>query len=414
MDGARTRGHPVALAAIRAMIRGRAPHAVLLVGPDGVGKATLAHDLAAGLLCSAPDQATRPCGVCRACRLAMTSSHPDVHRLGPDGPGRQIVIGGPGAKVRGIRDLIGDLSLLSVEGGARLAIIESAQRMNDDAQAALLKTLEEPPGGVIIVLCADTEEALLPTIRSRCARLHLGPVGVRDVETILAEHGVTDPPLAARLARIAGGRPGVALAWARRPDALRDRDELGRTLLDLSDARPAVRLAAIRAATARASSLTVVADRTDALPGKEPAAASRSRRGTGAVTRASATSTPEPVVSDAGALEGDESDEPEGPTRAPAAERRRAVEALIALWTDVARDIALCQRGLRGSVRDLARLDDTVSLAATVESAAITGFLDRLGRAAVLIAANVSPELVLDDLVLAWPRPGSRRPRPVA
>ena len=95
------------------------------------------------------------------------------------------MIGGPGARVRGIRDLIADLALLPVEGGARVAIVEAAHRMNEDAQAALLKTLEEPPAGVTLILCADTEEPLLPTIRSRCARLRLGPVGVREVEAIL-------------------------------------------------------------------------------------------------------------------------------------------------------------------------------------------------------------------------------------
>ena len=260
MDGARTRGQPAALAAVGSMIRGGAPHAVLLVGPAGVGKTTLALDLAAGLLCTADDPAARPCGTCRACRLVASGGHPDVHRVGPEGPGRQVVIGGPGARVRGIRDLIADLALLPVEGGARVAIVEAAQRMNEDAQAALLKTLEEPPAGVTLILCADAEEPLLPTIRSRCARLRLGPVGIRDVEAILAEHGVADAPLASRLARITGGRPGLALAWARQPEALRVRDELSRSLLDLLAARPAERLAGVRAAVLRAGSLTSMGD----------------------------------------------------------------------------------------------------------------------------------------------------------
>ena len=111
---------------------------------------------------------------------------------------------------------------MPVEGGARVAIIEGADRMNEDAQTALLKTLEEPPAGVTIVLCADDEDRLLPTIRSRCARVRLGPVGARDIEAIVADHGVADPPLAARLARLAGGRPGIALAYARAPEALLD------------------------------------------------------------------------------------------------------------------------------------------------------------------------------------------------
>ena len=120
--------------------------------------------------------------------------------------------------------------------------------MNPDAQAAMLKTLEEPPAGTTIVLCADDEDRLLPTVRSRCARIRLGPVGVRDIEAILVEHGVADPPLAARLARIAAGRPGVAIAYARAPEAVRVRGELARTLLDLLDARPARRLVAMREA----------------------------------------------------------------------------------------------------------------------------------------------------------------------
>ena len=173
MDAARTRGHPAALAATGSMIRRGAPGSGARRRTAGVGKTTLASDLAAGLLCTAEDVAARPCGVCRSCRLVARGVHPDVHRLGPDGPGRQVVIGGPGAKVRGIRDLIGELALLPVEGGARVAIVESAQRMNEDARAALLKTLEEPPAGTTIVLCADAEEPLLPTIRSRCARIAL-------------------------------------------------------------------------------------------------------------------------------------------------------------------------------------------------------------------------------------------------
>lgn len=96
------------------------------------------------------------------------------------------------------------------------------------------------------------------------------------------------------------------------------------------------------------------------------------------------------------------------PVRAPATERRRAAEAVLVLWTDVTRDLALCQRGLERSVRDLARLDDTRSLAAELDPDAVIAFLDRLGRATVLLETNVSPELVLDDLALRWPRPGRR------
>jgi DNA polymerase-3 subunit delta' len=373
------------------MIRGGAPHAVLLVGSAGVGKTTLALDLAAGLLCTAEDPGARPCGACRACRLVASGAHPDVHRIGPEGAGRQVVIGGPGGRARGIRDLVAELALMPVEGGARLAIVEAAHRMNEDAQAALLKTLEEPPAGVTLILCADAEEPLLPTIRSRCARLRLGPVGPRDVEAILGERGVADAPLAARLTRIAAGRPGIALAWALRPDALRARDELSRSLLDLIDARPSDRLAGVRAATLRAAALLAVGE--GAIDG--PASAT-----TTTPARAAATTTEDALNGAA-----DTGDDIGPPTRTPAAERRRAGEALIALWTDVARDLALCRRGLDRSVRDIGLLDESTSTAARLDARDLDLFLDRLGRAGVLIVGNVSPELVLDDLALAWPRP---------
>jgi DNA polymerase III subunit delta' len=404
MDGVRTRGHPAALAAIGAMVRTGAPGAVLLVGPAGVGKTTLALDLAAGLLCAHEDPGVRPCGACRPCRLVVRGVHPDVHRLGPDGPGRQVVIGGPGAKVRGVRDLIAELALLPVEGGARVAIVESAHRMNEDAQAALLKTLEEPPPDTTIILCADAEEPLLSTIRSRCARLRLGPVGTRDIEAILAEAGAIDPPVAARVARICGGRPGVALAWVTRPDALRERDAIGRTLLDLSLARPAERLSGVRSLATQAAAIAGIGEgarldaSTDRPATDAPAGTATTRR-----KRAARDVLPEPTA-ESSAADGEEL-EATGPSRAPATERRQAAEALIGLWTDVARDLALCQRGLDGSARDLALLDDARSLAAQLDAAAVGAFIDRLGRAGVLIAGNVSPELVLDDLALAWPRP---------
>jgi DNA polymerase III subunit delta' len=410
MDGARTRGHPAALAAVGARIGAGSAGAVLLVGPSGIGKTTLATDLAAGLLCTAADVSSRPCGECRACRLAFTRGHPDVHYLGPEGPGRQVVIGGPG-KPRGIRDLIAELALLPVEGAARVAIIESAHRMNEDAQAALLKTLEEPPSATTIVLCADAEEPLLPTILSRCVRIRLGPVGVRDIEAIVAEHGAADPPVAARAARIAGGRPGVALRWILAPDALRDRDMIGRSLLDLAGASPADRLAGIRSLASQAATIAAIASEGGSLAGPGGTAAS----GASAATQPARTrGSRKPKAPDEEAQaetpdNGDSGvDEAVEPTRTPATERRRAADALVAVWTDVTRDLVLSQLGLDGSVRDIGTLDDTRALAGRLTDGDLHAFLERLGQAAVLIAGNVSPELVLDDLALAWPGPARR------
>jgi DNA polymerase III subunit delta' len=392
------------------MIRSAVPQAVLLVGRDGVGKTTLALDIAAGLLCTAPRD-ERPCRACRACRLVEHGSHPDLHRLGPAGPGRQVVIGGPDAKYRGVRDLIGELQLMPVEGGVRVAIIEGADRMNEDAQSALLKTLEEPPAGVTILLCADQEARLLPTVRSRCFRLRLGLVGARDIEAILADHGLADPPTAARLGRLAGGRPGLALAYARAPAAVLIRAELTRVLLDLTDARPSARLAAARTAIPRAIALAAALGAAD--PETAPARPSR-RRGPAAaqVVAPTASAAAAGSAGSAGVAPGaanpadddvDPPDDEAGPARIPAVERRRGVEILIGLWADVARDLVLVGTGGARSVHDTVLLDELNAISAAIPPGSAATFLARAARSAELLAGNVSPELVLDALVLAWP-----------
>src|SRR5512132_4146225 len=167
MDGFVTVGQPARLAS-------RVPHALLIVGPPSVGKHALAMDIAAGLLCTGAEGGDRPCRACRGCRMVEHGNHPDLHRLAPSGAGNQVRIGEDQHPEPGtIRRLAIDLSLLPVEGGERVAIIRDAQRMNDVAQSALLKTLEEPPAATTLLLCVDDEEQLLPTIRSRCARIRL-------------------------------------------------------------------------------------------------------------------------------------------------------------------------------------------------------------------------------------------------
>lgn len=399
MDGAWTRGQAAALGAVTSMIRGPAPQAVLLAGPEGVGKTTLALDLAAGLLCTAAP-ADRPCRSCRACRLVDHGSHPDLHRLGPEGPGRQVVIGGPDARYRGVRDLVGELLLMPVEGGARVAIIEGADRMNEDAQSALLKTLEEPPAGVTIVLCADQEARLLPTVRSRCFRVRLGLVGTRDIEAIVADHSLADPPTAARLGRLAGGRPGLALAYARAPGAVLIRAELTRVLLDLTDARPSGRLAAARAAVPRAIALSAALAAAD--PELSAARPSRRRGAAAASIPASPTTPIADDVTDDERTDGS-AEEEATPARSPAAERRRGVEILLGLWSEVARDLALVGSGGSRSVHDTVLLDELTAISAAIPPGSAAGFLARTARSAEMLAGNVSPELVLDALVLAWP-----------
>ncbi|HET7473680.1 MAG TPA: hypothetical protein VFJ71_11190 [Candidatus Limnocylindrales bacterium] len=389
------------------------PHAIVIGGPPGIGKTTLALDLAAGLLCDDPDPTVRPCRGCRGCRLVERDRHPDLHRLSPAGPGDQIRIGSRERPEDGtVRRLAADLVLLPVEGGARVAIVERADRLTDDAQTALLKTLEEPPAGVTIVLCADDEDRLMPTVRSRAARIRLGPVAVRDVERIVTDADAADAPSAARLARLAGGRPGAALVLARAPEAVAARDEIARTLLDLLSGSPWVRLAAARDLTAKATEMSRSLDRA-ARAGTEPEAAAPARRARRGPSVAA------PVGSDPGGPavgstgdedatdDGADGDATGGGLSASAADRRRAAMSVVSLWREVARDLVVTGLGAERQVHDPALLDDLRSAATALgpDAGVLVGeFLGRLDVAGELLEANVRPELVLDSLLLGWPR----------
>ena len=383
MDGFRTRGQPAAVEGLRAMLAAGIPHAILLVGPGGVGKTTLALDVAAALLCLAPDPADRPDRTCRACRALDHGNHPDLHRLAPVGAGSVIPIGG--REERGVRDLVSELSLLPVEGGARVAVIEGAHRMTEDAQSALLKTLEEPPRGAVLILCAEDEERLLPTIRSRCVRLRLGSIGVRAIEQILAEHDVADAPTAARVARLAGGRPGLALKLALAPEAVRIRGEIARTLLDLLTASRTRRLIGIRDLAARAA---------DLVQAQEPGP---SRDGAPVTGKRGRASSPEPEENaDAGG-------EPAGGAvvRIAPAERLGAALALVSTWRDLLRDLTLVSLGAPDAVRDPELLEE-LAAAGSLSVEAAAAHLRRLDAAGEQLEGNVSPELVLDALAIAW------------
>lgn len=366
------------------MLASGMPHAVLLVGPSGVGKGTLAEDIAAGLLCRAEDGAIRPCRECRACRALEHGNHPDLHRLGPTGAGLVIPIGG--REERGVRDLVRDLALMPVEGGARVAIVAAADRMTEDAQSAFLKTLEEPPAATVLILTAADEERLLPTIRSRCIRLRLGPVARPDVEQILVDAGLVDAPTAARLARLSAGRPGDAMSLARAPESLVIRGEVGRTLLDLAGANRADRLRIGRDLLARAGELVLTIRR--AAEAAAPGAAITQRPARGRKAAAPA----QPADPEARAAV----------ARVPAAERRAAALALVVIWRDVARDLALVGLGEGAVVRQVDMLDDLEAAAVRLPAAFAAAQLRLLDTAGERLEGNVSPELVIDALALGW------------
>ena len=134
----------------------RIVHAYLFTGPAGTGKSTLADICAKALLCRAPGG--RPCGVCPSCKQFESGNHPDFIRIEPD----------KSISVDVIRDVIARLGVKPYEGGRHVAVIRQADKMTPQAQNALLKTLETPPGEDVFFLVASNMTALLPTIISRC------------------------------------------------------------------------------------------------------------------------------------------------------------------------------------------------------------------------------------------------------
>lgn len=205
----------------RALRSGRTHHAYLLEGPEGVGKEAAGRALAARLLCE--DDSLEPdadaCGACTACRLLASGNHPDLHvierRLHKLHPDRTIRASkGLFLVVDLVRHfLIEPAGMKPAMGRRRVFLIREAERMNEEAQNALLKTLEEPPGSGCLILVTASAERLLPTIRSRCQRISFDLLPAEHVVAELQRRAGLSAEDAQALAALAGGRLGVARRW---------------------------------------------------------------------------------------------------------------------------------------------------------------------------------------------------------
>lgn len=135
------------------------PHALLLRGPAGIGKAKLSRQLAQAMLCQGEDD--QACGQCQSCRLFSSNTHPDFLQIAPEEAGKTI-------KVDQIRAMAAEMAMTSHAGGYKVAMLSPADSMNINAANSLLKTLEEPTDNTLILLISATPERLPVTVRSRC------------------------------------------------------------------------------------------------------------------------------------------------------------------------------------------------------------------------------------------------------
>ena len=206
-----TIGHDKALRTLeRAIASDRVAHSYLVVGPAQVGKTTLALDLARAVNCVSEHP---PCDECRQCQRIASGLHPDVRVVGlePARSGRMRTQ----ISIDQIRDVQREASLLPYEGHYRVYILETAEKLTAEASNSLLKILEEPPDGVIIVLLASDAGAMLPTILSRCRRIDLRPAPAQTISEFLIERYDVSAERAQEIAGASSGKVGWAVEAAR-------------------------------------------------------------------------------------------------------------------------------------------------------------------------------------------------------
>ena len=208
-------GHDCAVERFRQSLQhGRLASSYLFLGPSGVGKRAFALKLAQALLCQTRDPAELdPCGECESCRLAVAQNHPDLDIVQlPEGKRRlpvELFLGD--RDHRNQEGLCHNISLRPMLGRRRVAVIDDADHFTTESSNCLLKTLEEPPMGAVLILLATSRSRLLPTILSRTQAVRFEPLSTEVLGQLLVEQQITaDEPEAGKLAPHCRGSLAVA------------------------------------------------------------------------------------------------------------------------------------------------------------------------------------------------------------
>ncbi len=196
-------------------------HAFLFRGPFGVGKKTVAHSFAAYINCQTP-QNEEPCGSCPSCVKFRSGNHPDFMRIEPEGTA---------IKISQVRELKKTLAFPPFEARFRTVLLTEMHTMRREAANSLLKTLEEPPEGTVLILTGDEASDILPTIISRCQVIPFFALPYAEVAQRLATEAEVEADDAATLAAVAEGSLGRAKMLAKK-DLLSLRREVIEALMD--------------------------------------------------------------------------------------------------------------------------------------------------------------------------------------
>ncbi|MGE0827422.1 MAG: ATP-binding protein [Candidatus Binatia bacterium] len=197
-------GQDAAIATVRyALTRDRLSHAYIFMGPAGVGKKCTALATAQAVLCR--DRAADGCGSCSECTVVTAGTHPDLMLVGPEG-GKQSI------SIEQVRDLQRILSLRPLHGRKKVAIVDDAHLLTPQAQSALLKIVEEPPGDALLMLLTVNAATLSRPLLSRCQQVRFSTLPLPVVEQLVLQHKDEDQEAARARALYSRGSIGRALA----------------------------------------------------------------------------------------------------------------------------------------------------------------------------------------------------------
>jgi DNA polymerase-3 subunit delta' len=323
-------GHEWAIELLQHQLAGdQVRHAYLFTGPEGVGRRTLALRFAQAINCTKSPEPGKACGKCPMCLHIEKMQQVDLSIVQAEVKGAMI-------KVDQIRELQHKLSLSPYEARYRIALLLNFEAANANAQNALLKTLEEAPDKVILLITASSEEELLPTIVSRCEQIRLRPLPVPQLVTVLKEQYQIPESQASQVAHLAGGRMGAALKMLEDQSEKDQHQEQVEMLFELLDCN-------LRQRFGKADIMTRASDQ---------------------------------------------------------AQARARLRGYIETWISVWRDALHLASGSNTPLTNLAQQQEIQNLAASKSSAEILAHLRILEESLTMLDQNVNPRLLLENILL--------------
>jgi len=226
---------------------GKLPHGLLFYGQEQLGKKTLAIEFVKYLSCEKTDSSKKPCQVCRNCRDIQKGVCPDLILIEPEPSAKEI-------QISQIRNLIGKLSLRPYSADFKIAILDKAHLMSQEAQSCFLKFLEEPKGKALLILITEYPESLLPTILSRVQKIRFFPVKIKEIEKYLRGQGISKEKRRYLLA-YSFEKPGLVFNFLSDFQKIEGQKKLISDLLKISDSDLADRFQYAKALSEKSSEL---------------------------------------------------------------------------------------------------------------------------------------------------------------